>query len=122
MKVPLRITFHQMETSPAVEAKIREKVEKLETFSKHMTACRVSVESSSKHNQQGNLFHIVINLDVPNNEIVVSRDHGDKHSHEDVYVAIRDAFKSARRQLEDYERRQRGKIKHHSLPEAPEPE
>ncbi len=122
MKVPLRITFHQMDTSPTVEAKVREKVEKLEAFSKHITACRVSVESSYKHNQQGNLFHIVINLDVPNNEIVVSREHGDKHSHEDVYVAIRDAFDSARRQLEDYERRQRGKVKHHSLPEAPEPE
>jgi len=111
-----------METSAAVEANIQEKVEKLEKFSKHMTACRVSVESSSKHNHQGNLFHIVIDIDVPDAEIVVSREPAKKHAHEDVYVAIRDAFDSARRQLEDYERRRRGKVKHHSLPEAPEPD
>ena len=41
-------------------------------------------------------------------EIAVNRDH-----HEDVYVALRDAFDAARRKLEDFAREQRGDVKHH---------
>ncbi|MEN8197245.1 MAG: cold shock domain-containing protein, partial [Pseudomonadota bacterium] len=35
---------------------------------------------------------------------------------EDIYVAIRDAFNAAIRQLEDYARKQRGKVKAHEVP------
>jgi ribosome-associated translation inhibitor RaiA len=42
-----------------------------------------------------------IDLKVPGKEIVVNRDHD-----EDIYVALRDAFDVARRQLEDHARRQ----------------
>ncbi|MGH8731193.1 MAG: hypothetical protein ACREVF_05715 [Burkholderiales bacterium] len=34
-------------------------------------------------------------------------------AHEDVYVALRDAFNAASRQLEDSIRRMRGDVKHH---------
>lgn len=120
MQVPLRITFHQMDTSPAVEEAIKQKVEKLEQHSKHIISCRVSVEESSRHNQHGKLFHVVVDLEVPEANIVVSKDSDDKHSHEDVYVALRDAFKSAQRQLDEYESRRKGKMKRHSLPGEPE--
>jgi ribosome-associated translation inhibitor RaiA len=40
--------------------------------------------------------------------IVVNHD-----AHEDVYVALRDAFDAAGRQLEDSIRRMRGDVKHH---------
>lgn len=122
MQVPLRITFHQMDTSAAVEEAINNKVEKLEQISKNIIACRVSVEESSRHNQQGKLFHIVIDLEVPDAHIVVSKDNDDKHEHEDVYIAIRDAFNSAKRQLKEYEGRRKLKIKRHSLPTEPQPE
>jgi len=122
MQHPLRITFHQMESSPALEANITEKVEKLEQLSQNIISCRVSVEESSRHNQQGSLFHVVIDLEVPDSTIVVSRDKGDKQEHEDAYIAVRDAFISARRQLEEYESRRKRKIKRHSLPSEPKPE
>jgi len=38
------------------------------------------------------------------------------HAHEDVYVALRDAFKAARRQLQDSIRKKRGKVKQHEAP------
>jgi ribosomal subunit interface protein len=109
-----------MEKSSAIEAEIHKKVEKLEKFSRNITACRVSVESSFKHKQKGNLFHVVVNLDVPNAEIVASKDSGDKQAHEDVYVAIRDAFDSVRSQLEAYESRLRSKVKRHYLTGVPQ--
>jgi len=43
----------------------------------------------------------------------VSREPGQHHAHEDVFVAIRDAFDAAQRQLADYARRQRGATKAH---------
>jgi len=111
-----------MDTSPALEETINEKVGKLEQISQNIISCRVSVEESSRHNQQGSLFHIVIDLEVPETNIVVSREHDDKQGHEDVYVAVRDAFNSARRQLREYESRRKRKMKRHSLPSEPEPE
>lgn len=121
MQIPLRITFHQMDTSAAVEEAINKKVEKLEQISKNIIACRVSVEESSRHNSQGKLFHIVVDIEVPDApHIVVSKDKDDKHEHEDVYVAIRDAFESARRQLKEYESRRKMKVKRHSMPPQPE--
>ena len=43
-----------------------------------------------------------------------------KHAaHEDVYVALRDAFSAAGRKLQDYVRRRRGKVKaHEAAPRA----
>ncbi|HEY6024273.1 MAG TPA: cold shock domain-containing protein, partial [Pseudolabrys sp.] len=50
-------------------------------------------------------------LRVPGHEVVVDRDHD-----EDIYVALRDAFNAAARQLEEVARTQRGDVKTHELP------
>ena len=50
-------------------------------------------------------------------EIVVGRDPEAHHAHEDVYVAIRDAFDATRRLLEDHVRRGRGEVKLHGVPD-----
>jgi ribosomal subunit interface protein len=113
MQVPLEITFRGIPHSDAVETRIREKAAKLEQHFDHITSCRVAVEAEHHHQHQGNLYKVRIDLNVPNKHIVVSRDHHDKQSHEDLYVALRDAFTAATRQLEDYARIQRGEVKHH---------
>ena len=41
----------------------------------------------------------------------MSREPGLNHAHEDIYVAVRDAFAAARRQLEDYTKSRLGKAK-----------
>ena len=55
-------------------------------------------------------------LTVPNREIVVKRDPSEHHAHEDILVAVRDAFDAVRRQLEDYAREQRLDSKTHATP------
>jgi cold shock CspA family protein len=47
---------------------------------------------------------------------VVRRDPPERHAHEDPYVAVRDAFDAARRQVEDYVRKRRGETKSHDTP------
>lgn len=113
MQIPLQITFHGIPSSEAVEAKIREKVSKLEKFYSHIVGCRVAVEAEHQHHHQGNQYHVRIDITTPNKELVISREHHDKKAYEDVYVAIRDAFNAATRQLEDYARIQRGDVKTH---------
>jgi ribosome-associated translation inhibitor RaiA len=102
-----------MEQSDAIEAKIREKAEKLDQICDEIMGCRVVVEPSHKHRHKGNNYHVRIDLTVPEDELVVSRSPDQRQSHQDIYVAIRDAFDAARRQLEDYVRRRRGKVKAH---------
>ncbi|MCK5616255.1 HPF/RaiA family ribosome-associated protein [Candidatus Pacearchaeota archaeon] len=116
MKLPLQITFRHMEHSDAVEAKIRERVEELEQFYDQIMHCRVVVEEDHKHHHQGNLFSVHIDLTVPGKELVVSRGPDGNHAHEDMYVALRDAFDAMRRQLENFARVQRRKVKSHEAP------
>jgi ribosomal subunit interface protein len=117
MQIPIEITFRDMERSEAVEAAIREKAEKLEQFYDKIMGCHVMVEAPHGHHHQGRLFQVRIDLTVPDAELVVNHEHHHKdHSHEDVYVAIRDAFNAMQRQLQDHARQRRGKTKHHEPP------
>ena len=116
MQIPLEIRFHNVDHSPAVEAAIREHAAKLEQFADQITRCRVTVEAPHKHHQQGNLYTVRVDVHYPGGEIVVARDPSAHQAHEDVYVALRDAFKAARRQLQDRVRVQRGQVKPHEGP------
>ncbi len=116
MQLPIQITFRQMDTSPSVEAHIRERAEALEKYFDRITGCRVVVEQSTRRQRKGKLYHIRVDLTVPGREIVVKRDPPEHHAHEDILVAVRDVFDAARRQLEDHARKMRGDIKSHEEP------
>ena len=119
MQTPLQITFRDMEPSAAVEANIREKAAKLELYYDRIMSCRVVVQAPHAHHHQGRLYQVHIDLGVPEGELVVSHEHHHKdQAHEDVYVAIRDSFDAMKRQLEDYARKRRGKVKQHAAPDG----
>lgn len=114
MQVPVQITFHGLDTSEAVETRIREKVAKLEHYFDRITGCRVVVERHHKStNHVGKTaqpYHVSVVLEVPGDELVVRRDpKGDDSlkDHEDIQIALRDAFAAMERQLKDYVRRRR---------------
>lgn len=110
---------------------MQDEASKLDEFYRRITSCRVVIEALHRHHKWGELFHIRIELGVPRGQIVVRHEPslrsagqgGDKDTwakhlevhpqHKDIYVALRDAFEAARRQLQDYARRQRGQVKAH---------
>lgn len=106
MQVPVQIAFHGLDKSDAIEEKIRERVAKLEHFFDRITACRVVVEthhrSHSNLNKNDQPFHISIQLSVPGEELVVRRDPKETKVHEDINVALRDAFDTMERRLRDF--------------------
>lgn len=116
MQLPVQITFRHMEPSAAMEEAIRARVAELDRFHDHIMSCRVVVEPQHQHKNQGNLYHVRVDVTTPGKELVVSREAGLHQEYEDVYVAIRDAFDAMRRQLEEHGRRQKGKVKSHETP------
>jgi ribosome-associated translation inhibitor RaiA/cold shock CspA family protein len=116
MAIPLEIVFHHVDRSAAVEDAVRERATKLEQIAPNITSCRVTVEAPHKNHQQGNLYTVRIDLRYPGGETLASRAPNARRAHEDVYVAVRDAFNAARRQLQDRMRVRRGDVKPHEAP------
>jgi cold shock CspA family protein len=129
MKLPPAITFRGIEPSPALEADIRRRIAKLETYYRDIMGCRVLVEFGERHHHQGNRFHVRIDVTVPSGEVVVAHEPSLRRTartlhatriprvaeavpgRKDAHLAVREAFDIARRRIEDYARRQRGVVK-----------
>jgi cold shock CspA family protein/ribosome-associated translation inhibitor RaiA len=114
MQVPVEITFRGMDRSAAVEERIREKAAWLETFHERIMACRVVVEAPHRHHHKGHIYSVRVDVTVPGAELVASRAPDADHAHEDVYVAVRDAFDAAKRQLEAHSRKHQGREMAHA--------
>ncbi len=113
MQVPLQITFRNMETSEALENRIREKAKKLDSICENLLSCRVVVEAPHKHKRTGGLFHTSIEMTLPGETIVVNREPDPHHSYTDVYVSVRDTFNTAERLLREGVQRRKGQVKTH---------
>ena len=115
----LQITFRNMDSSAALETRIRELVQKLQRFSNQIIKCQVVVEAPHhQHHEQGALFDFQVDISVPGKEIVIGHTHTKNPAHTNAYVALRDAFRAARRQLQEYERMRRLEVKSHSRPQV----
>lgn len=104
MNTPLKISYHGVEPTMAIEARIRERAEKLERFNHRITSCEVAIEEPHRQHKKGNLFSVRLLIRTPTGEIVINRAGPEDHAHEDFYVALRDAFDAAQRKLEDAQR------------------
>ena len=107
METPAKITFHQLPHSAALEFEVQHQIAELEKIHDRITSCRVTIEAPPRHQQQGRLFGVHIDLRIPGAEIIADRSAGKRTAHEDPHVAVRDAFRAARLQLEDHLQRQR---------------
>jgi ribosome-associated translation inhibitor RaiA len=104
METPLRISYRGLQSSPAIEQQIREWASRLDALYARIQRCDVVVEAPHRHQRQGQQFHVRVTLGVPGGPLVVSHDPGPDEAHQDVHVAVRDAFQALRRQLEDHVR------------------
>jgi ribosome-associated translation inhibitor RaiA len=114
--LPLQITFRHMDHSPALERRIRTLVSRLEKFEARITHCHVIVAPPPHHHRRGSRYDFHIGIGLPDQLIAVRHARSEAPAHEDPFVALRDAFRAARRKLEEYRRTRRGDIKSHSQP------
>lgn len=114
MQLPLQITFRNIDPSSFIRARVRERAGQLERFFDRIVSCRVVIEAPNRRHRRGKLYKVSIDVKVPRGEIAVTRNPAAHDAHEDVYVAIRDAFDAVERRLEDHARRWRGDVKPHA--------
>ena len=107
MSFPIQITFREIEPSKSIEQAVHRKAVDLEKYCDRILHCRVTVEAPSQHHRQGQRFRITVDVGVPGQEIIASRGPADYMIDESVYTAIRDAFRSVRRELQSYIGRRR---------------
>ena len=116
MPVPLEISFRRVDPAAGVRESVAAHLAQLERFCRFVLHCRVMVEAPHPRRRTGVVHHVRIELSVPGRRIVVRRDPPAHQEHEDLGVAIRDAFHAARRQLQDYVRERRHLVKVHEAP------
>ncbi len=108
VSVPVSVVFRNMEASPTVQSAALRHMAKLGRRYGRIIRCRVTVEAPHRHHRKGRLFLANVDLTLPGREITTKGTGKNKHAHEDVNVALRDAFDAAARQLQDYFRRKQG--------------
>lgn len=105
MGTPLQVTFRRMEASPFLRARIEERADRLLRLYDRIVGCRVVVEAPHRRHHKGKLYAIAVELAAPGATLACRRNPPEHHAHEDIYVALHDAFDAAERQLHDYIRR-----------------
>jgi ribosome-associated translation inhibitor RaiA len=102
MLTPLEISFHGLERSDAVEARVREKFKRIESHFDRITHARVVIEAPKRRVSRAKIFSVRIEVGIPGgNPIVASYEPNDENGHTDVMLAIRDAFAAATRQVNE---------------------
>jgi len=99
MQSALRVTFRHCDHSAALEARARDLIARLEHGHRNIVACHVVIEAPSAHHAKGGAFIVNVELSLPGTAIHASSTHGVQVGHHDAYVALRDAFENAKRQL-----------------------
>ena len=114
MQTPLEIDFQGMAATPSVRTAIADHVGSLEERFGRVTACRVVLKAPGGRHQTGGLYEVNIRLTLPGGrEVNVDRTAPVDERHSDLTFAINDAFKRARRQLQDQVRQLQGQVKSH---------
>ena len=112
MQTPVQINYQDVLHTPVIEELIQRKARDLERYFSRITSCRVSVRAPHKHKRtNGSYYHVTVELAVPGAEIVAGRDPGEAGSHDDLQIAIRDAFRAVKRQLQNHARKLRREVK-----------
>ena len=128
MLLPVQVTFRNIEDHAGLDDYVQKEAAKLERFYSRISSCRVVVERPQRATSS-KLYHVRIDLGVPNEELVVkhvSSLHGTLQDiqtqksrreaksvlvHKNPKQAIHEAFQEMGRQLQDYARRQDGAVK-----------
>ena len=117
MQTPVEIEYQGMEARPQIQAVLAKHVADLEQRFGRVTACRVVLKAPGGHHRTGGLYEVNISLALPDGrEVNVDRTAQADERHSDLDFAINDAFKRARRQLQDQVRELQGQVKRHEGP------
>jgi len=116
MQTPPQIEFQGMKATADIEDAIEKHVAQLESRSGRLTACRVILKGPGAHHRKGGLYEVHIRLALPDGrEVNINHTAPEDERRSDLAYALNNAFKRARRQLQDEVRRMQGQVKDHQV-------
>ena len=102
METPIHIEFQGTEPLEQMRSAIAKHVAELEARFGRITACRVVLKAPSAHHRTGGHYEVKIHLALPDGrEVNIDRSPSADERQADVAFAVNDAFKRARRRLQD---------------------
>lgn len=116
MDHPAEITFHDMPHSEKAEEQVLHRIDRLETLAGRLVSCRVSVNAPHQRHRKGNHYEVRVEARSPSAVFMVDREPGDVNAHEDLNVAIRDAFDAIERQAKKWKETHTGRPTAHAEP------
>jgi ribosomal subunit interface protein len=112
MSNEFQVVFHNIDPSDAVHDSVQKRIEKLRRFSNGIIGGRVVLDSPHNNHHKGKVYSVAIEIHTAGKPVVVTQEQHDNHAHEDLYVAIRDAFNAAERQLKSVDKNHRKEAVH----------
>jgi ribosome-associated translation inhibitor RaiA len=115
MQTALKIDYHGLEATEALTREIADQVTGLEKLFGRITACHVNVKAPGEHHRTGGLFEVRVHLTLPDGrEVNIDRTPRQDERYAQLAFAVSDAFRRARRQLQDHVRRLQSQAKSQS--------
>lgn len=102
-----QIVFHNLEQTDAITDAVQKRINKLERYCDQIIFGRVVLDSPHNNHHKGKVYSVSLEVHSTIKEVRVNQDQHDNHAHEDLYVAIRDAFNAAERQLKSVDKKHR---------------
>tara|TARA_R110001592_G_scaffold56909_1_gene173189 strand:+ start:198 stop:668 length:471 start_codon:yes stop_codon:yes gene_type:complete len=102
-----QVVFHNIDQSAALTENVNKRIEKLRRFSNDIIGGRVVLDSPHNNHHKGKVFSVTVEIHTSGKEVIVRQGQHDKPAHEDIYVAVRDAFNVAERQLKATDKKHR---------------
>lgn len=117
METPVQIDFQDVEAKPDVRGAVDRHIAQLEERFGRVTAGRIALKGPGARHRNGGLYEVNIRLALPEGrEVNIGRTPQADERHADLNFALNDAFKRARRQLQDQADRMAGNVKSHARP------
>lgn len=122
MSFPVLITYRGVDSSEVLTRLVNNEAAKLGKYFDGIMRCRVLVERQAAHHHSGAPFHVRLTLAVPGAELIIAgepavrapNDEQPVRTHKsdeidavykDPVLTVREAFRRARRRLQDYAKR-----------------
>jgi cold shock CspA family protein len=115
MQIPAEIDFERCDDPQRFRERIADRIAMLESRFGRITACRVTMRGPGNHHRTGGAYQVLIHLELPGGrQVDIDRAPDEDERYGDPIFAINDAFKRARRVLQDNVRHHmQGQVKHH---------
>lgn len=117
METRVQVDFQGIEARADLRDAVDRHIAQLEERFGRVTAGRIALKGPGERHRTGGLYEVNIRLALPEGrEVNIARTPHADERHADLNFALSDAFRRARRQLQDQVDRMAGNVKSHARP------